>query len=411
MKSFTRLNRRLCAVTACGCIAITAIATTVADPAEQEASPPRAASLAEIRQLFDLATTPVPERSVIEADVERITPPYTQAQIDAELAHIKEFMRDAHTNMTAQDYAGWETVQSNAIVKGRSGVRVLHVREWYSGDYYRRDMNDEGMGREHFMQTHPNEYCDSQVEIPNSPFSEYSSYSVDRNLRSVMFFREARRWQRDDFASALTMNKDVAAIVIMSLAQLSGTNKMTPHAFNVGNLLMDPQKAQRLQDQSDSRWQLDATDEEVDGRKVTHFRLKGGLAPSPQLKSLTMPDVFQADLWMGQMAGKAVCLQERANLISHTSMVSKREQYDAAGFPTRWTIAKVRDGVTVETTRVTVKRMELHPTFTDEEVFAPDFPEDYIISDMSSGKGVTLQKPDPEVWLRGRTGSTNAQSR
>jgi hypothetical protein len=110
-------------------------------------------------------------------------------------------------------------------------------------------------------------------------------------------------------------------------------------------------------------------------------------------------DKLQADVWLGQISGKTVCLQESTtNFTYHTSTISEREQFDQDGLPTRWTLSTwTRSGVdaitTPEVRKVVFKRIDLNPTFTDEEAFAPVFPPDYTVEDLSSGHGVKLQNP------------------
>jgi hypothetical protein len=152
--------------------------------------PFRSASLVEIQQLFDLARATKPDRCRFEADIEVTTPPYTKEQVKTTLAEIDNFMRDANAHLKPQQKADWEIVQSNAIVKAQSGKRIQHVREWYSGNYYRLDINDEGMGEERFMRTHPNEYFETWVNIPDSPFSPYASYQIQRELRDMVLYKQ-----------------------------------------------------------------------------------------------------------------------------------------------------------------------------------------------------------------------------
>jgi len=77
----------------------------------------------------------------------------------------------------------------------------------------------------------------------------------------------------------------------------------------------------------------------------------------------------------------------------HVSVLSSRDKYDDRGYPTRWTISKQNPGGHFETQYVTFKRFDLDPTFNDETAFKPVYPPDFVVSDMSTGRGVFLQKP------------------
>ena len=148
----------------------------------------------------------------------------------------------------------------------------------------------------------------------------------------------------------------------------------------------------RLHDQTDSIWRLEAFDEKLNGKNVTRFNLKGNLAALGPV---------QADVWTGQVLGKTVCLQESVtNLPPHISVFSKQEKFGDDGSPTVWTVSTVNADSTFETKKVVFKRIDLNSTFTDEEVFAPVFPPNYIVSDLSSGRSVILQNPGLEMWLK-----------
>lgn len=361
--------------------------------------PARAASLLEIQQLFELATATKPDRCLFEADIELTTPPYTTEQVKTELAEIENVMRDENARLKPQQKASLEIAQSNAIVKAHSGKRIQHVREWYSGNYYRLDKNDEAMGEERFMQTHPNEYYETWVNIPNSPFSPYASYMINRELHDMVLYKQkGERFGQYHLWQALTMNKEVASLFVASVMNPRDTTYAIRTMFDYGGLKMDPARVQQLHEQTDRSWRLEATDEELDGKAVTHFTLKWSFTLPPGIKTDYKPETFQNEMWVGQISGKTVCLQElMTNLTQHTSTVAKREKYDSNGFPSVWTTTKIRADSSIEKQRVVFKRIETNPSFTDEETFAPVFPPNYIVSDGSSGNDVILQNHHLEI--------------
>ena len=377
----------------------------------REVHPSRPASLVEIQQLFDLATATKPDRCTFEADIELTTPPYTKEQIKTELAQIENIMQDRNARLKPQQKASLEIAQSNAIVKARSGKRIQHVREWYSENYYRLDINDEGMGEEKFMRTHPNEYYETWVNIPNSPFSPYASYQINRELRDMMLFKQSgERFHQYKLWQALKMNQEVADVFVASLINLRDTNNLKRPMFNYSGLKMDTSRAQQLHAQTNSTnsfliSRLEATDEKLDGKAVTHFTLKWSFTLPSGIKTDFKPDALQGEMWVGQISGKAVCLQElMTNLTQHTSTVVSREKFDGDGFPSVWTTTTIKADSSFEKQRVVFKRIENNPSFADEETFTPVFPPDYIVSDVSSGTGVILQNPHPEIPVLKKSG-------
>ncbi|HWY31840.1 MAG TPA: sigma-70 family RNA polymerase sigma factor [Candidatus Acidoferrum sp.] len=405
MKMMTWLKFKLGIIGAVALIGAAASLVVISKLHGQQVHPSRAASLREIQQLFDLATATKPDRCIFEADIKLTTPPYTTEQVRTTLAEIENIMREANARLTPQQKANWEIDQSNAIVKAQSGKRIQHVREWFSGNYYRLDMNDEGGGEERFMKAHPNEYFETWVNIPNSPFSPYSSYEVERELHDMMLFKQAgERFHQYNLWQALRMNQEVAGLFVASIINLRDTNSLKSlkrAPFDYSELKMDPSRAQQLHAQTKpSWWRLEADDEKLDGKAVTHFTLKVSFTLPPGIKSYFKLDTLQVqgEMWVGHISGKAVCLQElMTNLTQHISTVVKREKYDGDGFPTTLTTTKIKADSSFEKERVVFKRIETNPSFTDEEAFAPVFPPDYIVSDLSSGKGVILQNPHPEI--------------
>ena len=327
----------------------------------QPVAPSRAATLDEIQQLFALATN-APNRCEIEADIEVITPPYTKAQIEAALASVKNFMQDVNARETPKQIADLEITESNAVVESHSGRRIQHVREWFSGNYRRLDITEEETGTEYFRKTHPGEYYNTYVNIPNSPFSPYASYTVNRGVHDIMLFKQKDQFGWSTLSQAWGMSSDVAGVILLPLME-------------------------RLYGRTDSSWRLEVTEETLNGQKASRFSFKGSR------------DKLQADVWVGQISGKTVCLRESTtNFTFRTSAISEREKFDKDGLPTRWTLSTwTRSGVgavpTPEVKKVAFKRIDLNPTFTDEEAFAPVFPPDYIVSDCSSGHSVILQNP------------------
>jgi hypothetical protein len=326
-----------------------------------EVRPSRPATLDEIRQLFALATNK-PNRCEIEADIEVITPPYTKAQVEAALAGVKNFMQDANARLKPKQLADWEITESNAVVESHSGRRIQHVREWFSGNYRRLDTTDDLTGTEYFRKNHPGEYYETYVNIPNSPFSPYAAYTVSPALHSMELFKQKDRFGQPNLWQAWGMSSDVAGVILLPLME-------------------------QLRGRTDSGWRLEVTGETLNGQKATRFSFKGSR------------DKSQADVWLGQISGKTVCLRESTtNFAFHTSAISEREKFDKDGLPTRWTLSTwTRSGVdaipTPEVKKVAFKRIDLNPTFTDEEAFAPVFPPDYTVEDLSSGHGVKLQNP------------------
>jgi DNA-binding transcriptional regulator of glucitol operon len=85
------------------------------------------------------------------------------------------------------------------------------------------------------------------------------------------------------------------------------------------------------------------------------------------------------------------------NYLSGNSYESTRGEFDDKGFAHVWRWTRVDNGVATERV-VTFKEIDLTPSFSDESVFAPAFPTNYFVSDMTlPGTAVLLQNPSPDL--------------
>jgi hypothetical protein len=380
----------ICWVGAFKLVIAIAVALPVLNIQGEENRRARSASTSEVQQLFSLATAPRPQRSRFVADIELTTAPATKAQVEAVLAGIEEEMQSELSRWSASQRANWRVVQSNAIVKARSGKRVLHVQEWYSGRYFRLDINDEGAGADRYMMAHPGEYRETFVDIPDSAFSQYASYQIDRDLRDFKLFKQKRPVEQNRLWQATQMDEFVAMMFVISLMDVSDAKQnLKPHAADFSKAKLDAEKARLLAAQTSPCWRLEAVDGRLEGRQATEFRLEGDLLSIGKVR---------AEVWTGQVSGKTVCLQQSVtNLTRHSATLSRLEKCNAEGAPEVWKVITVKEDSAIETRTITFKRIELNPSFTDEEAFAPVFPPDYIVSDMSSGTSVIIQNPHPEI--------------
>jgi hypothetical protein len=85
------------------------------------------------------------------------------------------------------------------------------------------------------------------------------------------------------------------------------------------------------------------------------------------------------------------------NLTQHTAFVSKCADIDRNGYPKTWETANYEDGLIKNGLNANFKEIDIAPSFTDQEAFAPVFPADYVVSDVTSGRAVMLQDPHPEI--------------
>ena len=383
---------------------------------QQAVSAGRPASILEIKELFDVAIAR-PDRCRFIAELLQTEPPATKAEIAGEVALQKEYMaKKGEPPMSPALHQEVVLARSNAIVQAKSGFRVQHVEEYYSGIYSRMNITDEATVMPSFLRSNRSSYHDSYVNIHNPEFSPYASFTANHELHSAMLTKESDRYYRmSDLWRAVTIDQPLELPLVLALGdlkslatnRLDGSNKFDADAL-LSSLRIDSWNVERLHNGSDLNWRLDATDTQVDGLSAVLFKLQGKY-PDPRMP---LPlSTIESLYWIGHIAGRVVCIQGMlTNSTLHSSFFSKRGEYNTNGFPHSWTTSTTRAGV-VKGCQVKFKALDLHPSFSDLDIFAPRFSSNYIVSDVTSGTGVILQQPGPRLPIRSPMTSSPAAKR
>jgi len=353
----------------------------------------RPASYEEAQMLFDLATTK-PQRLWVVAEIHSNPPSSSHEQIAAEIAHQNELYPDLEKLPEAQQRA-----RTNAIARSRSGDRILHVREWYSGDLYRLDQTDEGMVSDRYLEENPGEYRNTFVNIDDEAISPYRSYFVDHHLRDAQLSK-TKRYAKNDLWRAAGLEGELSFPIIVAL--VDSESLPAGRAFTddeLAQLRMDPSKAERLIDGSNPRRRLEVLVDDSDEDRL-RFTLRGRFVSPDGTPAKHTPDrmsdvefVYVLERSDQQM----LCVEASfTNHTGHSSLISRRAEFDPGGFPRVWERTTIKPDSARTRIKVIFKEVDLNPSFSDEEVFSTQFPTNYIVSDVTSGRAQVLQKPlDP----------------
>lgn len=373
---------------------------------QENVSVTRPATIAEMQQLFDLATTK-PQRFRIVADITVNEPAWTKEQIASELEHQNTAMESRDNQAASKHFTDLTTIRSNAIAEAHSGIRVKHVQEWYSTNKFRLDQNQESALNAAFLKTHPGSYHDTFVDIGDDPaFSPYRSFLINRELHDVQLSKSpASQFARDNLWRVLGLDEQIAnplIIALMDFRSVPPYHKGDPSTVSLAGIKIDSLKSQAIHNGSDPNWHLEADEESLDGNVVTRFRLKGKIfdpGGSPETisgVSMTRSSI-EAAYWIIRESDKMICLQATlTNLTTQESFSSKRAALDSNGYPRRWEISIARSGV-VKTTEVLIKEIDPNPSFSDDQIFSPRFATNDIVSDITYGDAVVSQQPHPEA--------------
>jgi hypothetical protein len=346
----------------------------------------RAASLEEIQTLFDLATVG-PQRMRVVADIVSNEPKWSEEQIAAEIRRQNELYNDLGPLPEAM-----QRERTNAAARSHSGMRILHVQEWYSAGHYRLDQTDEGMVSEQYLKDHPGTYRNSFVNIDDPALSTYRSYFADHELRDVQLSKTIL-YGKNDLWRALGLEPELAFPVLVALADSkSGPLGRPATDADLSMLKINPLKAELLHNGSHPIWRLDTITEggqENRRRFILRGRTMSLIEPYEQSD---MEFVYE----VGRVGQRPICMEASlTNHTTHSAFISKRERFDAQGFPHVWKRTTIRPGLLAKQLDVVFKEVDLNPTFKDEQVFGTVFPTNYIVADLTSSHAVVLQKPLP----------------
>ncbi|MBE0541115.1 MAG: hypothetical protein IH623_07000 [Verrucomicrobia bacterium] len=366
---------------------------------------PRLASKEEIKQLFDLATAR-PQRSRIVAHITVMERSSTQEEVAAKLKRQNKLMEENERHLNWKQRIEIQTVRSNTILSQSSGTRYFKVQEWHSGSKYRLDQTEETAINAVFLKSHPDSYRDSYANIHDSAFSPYQAFRVNHQLRDAQLSTNPKTgFMRHKLWQALGMPERVG--VIFGLALVDGaslTNAAYDAKRDMNIMKIDSAKVESIHNGSNPHWRLDAYEEQIDSMQTTRFKLSGRYldlwTPPPDLTSLKNVTFSEIEVycWIGRTSGRSVCVQTFfTNFTQQTSFSSKCDGFDPDGYPQVWETRATEKGIPKEGLKVVFKEIDASPRFTDEEAFAPVFPANYIISDISSGKAVVLQNPLPDI--------------
>ncbi len=358
----------------------------------------RPASETEVIQLFDLAMAG-PQRIRIVADIKFVEPAWTPEQVAAEVKHQTEILKEDERSFSEKKKLELLTLRSNAIARTHSGTRVFRVQEWYSGNYYRLDRTDENAAEPSSLLSGSNSFNDTFVNLHDPNFSPYMSFSAKHGIRSAMLSKEAgRRFASHDLWRVTGLDQEVMFPLIIAFLDHRSVRAELAHApgsdRDLSSFKADPVKVERIRNRSDPSWSLEATDEVPN---AVRLKLEGSY-PAPESP---MPlSSIRVTYLIATIAKRTVCLEATiTNLTHRTSFSSKREQFDRNGIPRLWKTLKYGKDSSVER-HVMLKEIDNNPTFTDQEVFLPVFPTNYLVSDITSGRSVLLQNPRPDLMAR-----------
>jgi hypothetical protein len=344
----------------------------------------RPASLDEIQTLFKLAAIGPGQLRVV-ADITSSDIKWSGEQVAKAIAEQNEMF----PNMKGMPQKRQQE-RTNAVARSHTGTRILHVQEWYSGNLYRLDQTDEGMVSPEFLKQHPGLYKNSFVDIDDPAISPYRSFRVDHVLGDAQLSK-VTLYAKNNLWRAKGLDQEVIVPLLVPLVDSQSWPKDRGGTdADMGMLKLDPAKAELLQKGTNPRWHLEANTDSGQ-RDQTRFVLRGKCMSTIKPYMESDMELVYVIGWAGQ---SPVCLETSlTNFTTQVSFHSKRDEFDSQGFPHVWKRTTMTPGSPAEQIDVVFKEVDFNPVFNEGKVFKPEFPTNYIVTDVTSGKATVLHKP------------------
>ncbi len=357
-----------------------------------EPSDPRLA----VTELYRILTNQLPTRLRILAEVEEREPPWTEVQVREALRREEKDLEENDRPLSQGERSELRTVRLNGIRANHSGTRRFRLQEWLSGRLYRLDQTDHAVISAQDLEKMDASFHETFVNIDDPGFSDVSSFTANHQLKSAMLSkRQDSKYARADLWAAGSLDGVFARLLGFTLVDINSlmTNvNLSPYNEFTG-AQMDMEKLDALL--SGKTAGLSVLSEEISENGMPMIRL----AYTAKVPSLTSAgtNAVQASFYLARTNQRVVCVKAQYDdLTFNTSYFCRREAFDSNGFPRFWYFRSVdRSGAYLEKT-VRIVELDWAPVLADAVIFAPRFPSDYLVSDVSSGIGVVVQDPHPE---------------
>jgi len=360
----------------------------------------RTPSAKEINQLFDLAIWR-PRQLRLRADITNREAAWSVTDIAKQIKAQNEAMKDTDSRKSDKLQNASQVIRSNTIAQYHSGVIIQHIQEWYSGSKYRLDQSQSTSGV-FATNSQSDFYHDTFVNIGDPNFSPYNSFSVNHEIRDALLSKDpSRNYAPKELWRILGLDDAVAVPIILALIDVRSMSNNQSTDLSDGKI--DLVKVASLRDGTDKNWRLQASDVEIDGISAVRFTLDGRIfevedAQNTEGEPAMTP--IQAVYWIASKAGRIVCLQSiYTNHVFHNAVIASRSDLDGQGYPRVFSSATYRKGALVKRIEGKVSAFDL-AGFDEKSVFLPEFPPNYSVGDITSGRAIILKNPRPTAKIQ-----------
>lgn len=352
----------------------------------------------ELNLIFEWATRDVPDQMLLEGVIQISEPPLSQQEVLEIYKRRSASSVSSSRRLTNKEQNEQKKKQLSNLERRFSGTRTRTQREWYSraGMLYRIDSLDhQALIEDSILRTNIEtgaiEYPITEVGINAPSFLENSEHPAARRLRinhgiqSGSIKTTTSSWDDEpEFWQAMTLEPELAFPIASLLMATNSIPSSPTFRKSMSGLQPNPDRIQEAATGQVKGWTFEAREEELDGQKVTHLRVKSEKKSlfSQVLNAMAERHPLQElkqDLKDASIADYAYYFDHHdpPRLLRAVKIVprkhhyvSERKNYNKSGFPLLWrTRVEDLEKETTVTTSRSFSTANLEPNFPETETF------------------------------------------
>lgn len=347
---------------------------------------PRSPTKIETKQIFDRLTRNSPTRVHIIAEAEVISEPASEEEIRVAAEGNAKRMAKREGREVTEEFV-------ESLVKlfhvDLSGFKKINYELWRSrrGTLYRLDKVDLSTG------TEPYDWMD--VNIRDTTFTNIPHFSGSKRRKSVTLqwdlsqrVEELQLW--DVYGVELQLKMPIILALGANFTKIPQSEEEMEAM--ISQVRLDDQKLDALVRGSNPAWKMTAFDIEGEESALVRFVLVGDInIPMPKrireqvsenLFNTRLRTVYEFEKGNLNRLRKAELFNEQNKMSYH----SRRWDYDVQNIPMRWEHWEHHpengENARPIKTLYKFKLVDGNPSFDDWTIFAPEFPDDYIVGEL-----------------------------
>jgi hypothetical protein len=372
----------------------------------------------ELEQLFDLATRQLPERMLLDSEIDIQEPALPSDQleeiikedIERALGHERKVFKAIGKSLPENEVEELNQEIRTYLSDRFSGKRHLLRREWYarSGKIYRIDRLDFASlvaepvigseGRSERIDTGSSEITFNDPDfLRDEKYSNALGFAINHGIKSASVFVESEfQFDPPELWHAYSIEPELAFPITSLLMHADSAKKKSSFNDSMAGIKRNEKHLQNATDGELLGWNFRAHDEDMDGIPTTRIRISG--PPSSVFTKILMkmaernaPREIKHQLedassavytfWITKDPAPPRLLRAEKAVRGGSRLVSIRQSFNHHEFPEVWTTETYdSENQLLEKKQITFKKADLKPDFI--EVFGPGLLEDLEFVDV-----------------------------